>query len=173
MLWFDRSISKWKKKKNPELERRNLWNILCQDPIHKTIDNRSTVIGWESVNFLKSFSPHTPSFPFTNLSSTESSLSIRFLSSNRHLTFVLMPILLLELPSQPFRGGFAVSLGLRVTATILTLRNDAFDLFLPPLRRRHLGRVLFPPFCPPVLEPYLQSQTDRLVGNLPFVSLLK
>lgn len=77
-----------------------------------------------------------------------------------------MPILLLELPSEPFRGGFAVSLGLRVAATVLTLGDDALDLFLPPLRRRHLGRVLFPPFCPPVLEPYLQSQTDRLVGKL-------
>lgn len=76
-----------KRKKNSKLERRNLWNILCQDPIHKTIDNRSTVTGWESVNFLKSFSPHTPSFPFTNLSSTESSLSFPFFESTSHICF--------------------------------------------------------------------------------------
>lgn len=116
------------------------------------------------VPFLKFSLPRTLSHPLTNLPS-ESSPSIRSFISFLY-SRVLMPVLLLEFPSQPLRCSLAVSLSLRVAATILTLGDDALDLFLPPLRRRHFSRVLFPPFCPPVLEPYLESQTNPFVGNL-------
>lgn len=84
-----------------------------------------------------------------------------------------MPVLLLELPSQPLRGGFAAgaaatataatTVGFRVAAAVLTLGDDALDLLLPPFRRRHLRRVLLPPLCPPVLEPHLKIGNRTLV----------
>jgi len=97
-----------------------------------------------------------------------------------------MPVLLLELPSQPFRGGLAATsatsatsaaaaaaaaataaatVGFCVAATVLALGDDALDLLLPPLRRRHLGRVLLSPLCPPVLEPYLKTGNQFVLTN--------
>jgi len=94
-----------------------------------------------------------------------------------------MPVLLFELPSQPFRGGLAATsatsatsataataaataaVSFCVAATVLALGDDALDLLLPPLRRRHLGRVLLSPLCPPVLEPYLKTGNQLELTN--------
>ena len=46
----------------------------------------------------------------------------------------------------------------------LVLEAAAATAVLSPLRRRHLGGVTFPPFRSPILEPYLETSYNKIVG---------
>lgn len=117
--------------------------------------------------------PLYPSFPFFRAPACPRAAPERRLS---------MPVLLLELPSQPLRGGLAATtattatataaVGLRVAATVLALGDDALNLLLPSFCRRHLRRVLLPPLCPPVLEPHLKIRNRMLALKVKFAILI-